>query len=349
MRLAARVSQARRRAGGELRAAFECVVSHARGAAGPSHRTPRQPEDHAAPRFMDTHRRRRRDHGVHGQGQLGQGIKTALVQVAAEELVVEPRTIQLVTADTGRTPDERYTAGSQSMQDSATAIRHAAAQVRALLVGLAAGTLGVPAESLIIGNGSIRAPDGRPCRLWRARAAAVAPCAGAAGFAAARTQQPQRHWQAAAAHRHPTEGRRPASLCARSAAPWHGSCQGRSARRATARASAAPWMPASAEHARRAESRAGRALPCCHRRARVPGRRRCARSRVWLRGTRRRPCRYTPKPTPASSAALPGSSPSRTVPRPKPAPAQSKRLIGGRTRCMGRSVRHARWAVTRTT
>ncbi len=96
-----------------------------------------------------------------GKAELGQGIKTALVQVAAEELVVEPRTIQLVTADTGRTPDERYTAGSQSMQDSATAIRHAAAQVRALLVGLAAGKLGVPAESLIVGSGSIRAPDGR--------------------------------------------------------------------------------------------------------------------------------------------------------------------------------------------
>ncbi len=96
-----------------------------------------------------------------GKAELGQGIKTALLQVAAEELVVEPRAITLVMADTGRTPDERYTAGSQSMQDSATAIRHAAAQVRALLVGVAAGKLGVSGESLTVGGGAVRAPDGR--------------------------------------------------------------------------------------------------------------------------------------------------------------------------------------------
>ena len=46
-----------------------------------------------------------------GKVELGQGIKTALMQVAAEELVVEPRTIQLVTADTGRTPDEALYGG----------------------------------------------------------------------------------------------------------------------------------------------------------------------------------------------------------------------------------------------
>ena len=59
-----------------------------------------------------------------GKAELGQGIKTALIQVAAEELAVEPRTINLVTADTSRTPNEGYTAGSQSMSDGATAIQH---------------------------------------------------------------------------------------------------------------------------------------------------------------------------------------------------------------------------------
>ena len=65
-----------------------------------------------------------------GKVELGQGIKTALLQVAAEELSVEPSQIDFVTADTARTPNEGFTAGSQSMQDSATAIRHAAAQAR---------------------------------------------------------------------------------------------------------------------------------------------------------------------------------------------------------------------------
>jgi len=67
-----------------------------------------------------------------GKAELGQGIKTALIQIAAEELVVEPARIDLVTADTARTPDEQYTSGSQSMQESGTAILHAAAQTRAL-------------------------------------------------------------------------------------------------------------------------------------------------------------------------------------------------------------------------
>ncbi|WP_424630132.1 molybdopterin cofactor-binding domain-containing protein [Bradyrhizobium sp. SYSU BS000235] len=69
-----------------------------------------------------------------GKAELGQGIKTALIQVAAEELDVPFDRIELVTADTGRTVNEGYTAGSHSMQDSATAIRNAAAQMRDLLI-----------------------------------------------------------------------------------------------------------------------------------------------------------------------------------------------------------------------
>jgi CO/xanthine dehydrogenase Mo-binding subunit len=96
-----------------------------------------------------------------GKAELGQGIKTALVQVAAEELVVDPSRLAIVTADTARTADEGYTAGSHSMQDSGTAIRNAAAQVRVILAGLAAQRLGMPAEQLQLRDGVLRAPDGR--------------------------------------------------------------------------------------------------------------------------------------------------------------------------------------------
>jgi len=96
-----------------------------------------------------------------GKAELGQGIKTALIQVAAEELVVKPARITLVTADTERTPNEGYTAGSHSMQDSGTAIRNAAAQVRAILVALAAKRFAVPAANLQLGDGIIRAADAR--------------------------------------------------------------------------------------------------------------------------------------------------------------------------------------------
>ena len=96
-----------------------------------------------------------------GKCELGQGIKTALIQVAAEELAVAPESIHLITADTALTPNEGYTAGSHSMQDSGTAIRSAAAQARSLLIGTAAARIGVPRESLKAQDGAVVADDGR--------------------------------------------------------------------------------------------------------------------------------------------------------------------------------------------
>ena len=96
-----------------------------------------------------------------GKAELGQGIRTALIQVAAEQLYLAPGQVTLVTADTGRTADEGYTAGSHSMQDSGTAIMNAAAEVRGILVAEAASRLAVSAESLVPGGGRIAAPDGR--------------------------------------------------------------------------------------------------------------------------------------------------------------------------------------------
>jgi nicotinate dehydrogenase subunit B len=96
-----------------------------------------------------------------GKAELGQGIKTAIVQVAAEELKVEPSQIQLVTADTQLTADEQYTAGSHSLQDSGTAVRNAAAQVREILIGKAAERFGLAAGHLQVERGKITADDGR--------------------------------------------------------------------------------------------------------------------------------------------------------------------------------------------
>lgn len=95
-----------------------------------------------------------------GKAELGQGIKTALQQIAAEELSVPFAAINLVTADTGLTANEGYTSGSHSMQDSGTAIRHAAAQVRELLIAQAAQRLNLSADSLHADNGAVIAPDG---------------------------------------------------------------------------------------------------------------------------------------------------------------------------------------------
>ena len=96
-----------------------------------------------------------------GKAELGQGVKTAITQIAADELFVEPKSIRLVTADTARTPDEGYTAGSRSMTDSGTAVMNAAAQVREMMVELAAARFGVERSALSLQNGAVRTRDGR--------------------------------------------------------------------------------------------------------------------------------------------------------------------------------------------
>jgi nicotinate dehydrogenase subunit B len=96
-----------------------------------------------------------------GKAELGQGFRTAAQQIAAEELNVSFASLKLVTADTGRTANEGYTSGSNSMKESGTAIQHAAAQVRALLIAEAARRLELPAETLNTENGAVIAPDGR--------------------------------------------------------------------------------------------------------------------------------------------------------------------------------------------
>ena len=96
-----------------------------------------------------------------GKVELGQGIKTALIQLAADELELDPGRLTLVTADTGRTPDEGITAGSHSMQDSGTAVLNAAANVRMLLTAEAAKGWNLQPGQVVARGGRVTAPDGR--------------------------------------------------------------------------------------------------------------------------------------------------------------------------------------------
>jgi nicotinate dehydrogenase subunit B len=100
-----------------------------------------------------------------GKAELGQGIKTALLQVAAEELGLPVERLTIVTADTSRAPNEGYTAGSHSMQDSGAAIRNAAAQMRELLIEQAARRLNLTTDELKAENGAVIAPDGAVSRM----------------------------------------------------------------------------------------------------------------------------------------------------------------------------------------
>ncbi|WP_321839734.1 xanthine dehydrogenase family protein molybdopterin-binding subunit [Paraburkholderia bannensis] len=96
-----------------------------------------------------------------GKVELGTGVRTALLQVAAEELNMTPSLITFLTADTGASPDEGLTAGSHTIADSGSALLNAAAQVRGLLMDAAAKHFGIPGNTLSAQDGLIRAPDGR--------------------------------------------------------------------------------------------------------------------------------------------------------------------------------------------
>jgi CO/xanthine dehydrogenase Mo-binding subunit len=95
-----------------------------------------------------------------GKVEIGQGILTALAQIAAEELGVAPHRVRMMQAATDRSPDEGVTSGSLSIQDSGTAVRHACAQARALLLERAAQRLGVPVGTLSVDDGTIRSTAG---------------------------------------------------------------------------------------------------------------------------------------------------------------------------------------------
>ena len=96
-----------------------------------------------------------------GKVELGQGILTALAQIAAEELDLPLARVRIISGDTGRTPNEGQTAGSQSVENSGTALRLAGAEVRAILLDLAAKKFGVAADTLKVADGTITTSDGR--------------------------------------------------------------------------------------------------------------------------------------------------------------------------------------------
>jgi len=93
-----------------------------------------------------------------GKVELGQGVVTAMAQIAAEELDVEARRIVIVAGDTSVSPDEWYTAGSLSMEQGGAAMRAACAEVRRLFVEAAARRLEVSAADLEVSDGAIRVP-----------------------------------------------------------------------------------------------------------------------------------------------------------------------------------------------
>ncbi len=90
-----------------------------------------------------------------GKVEIGQGINTAFIQIAADELDVNPQSIDLVSGDTRSSPDEGVTAGSRSMQTGGVAVRYAASAARHALLREAAKLLQANADNLSVKDGQI--------------------------------------------------------------------------------------------------------------------------------------------------------------------------------------------------
>jgi CO/xanthine dehydrogenase Mo-binding subunit len=90
-----------------------------------------------------------------GKVEIGQGVLTAMTQIAAEELDVAVERISIQSGDTDLTPNEGFTAGSQSMQFGGVALRQACAEARALFLRQAARALGCQADELSVRDGNI--------------------------------------------------------------------------------------------------------------------------------------------------------------------------------------------------
>jgi nicotinate dehydrogenase subunit B len=90
-----------------------------------------------------------------GKVELGTGVETALAQIVAEELDVPFDRVRMVMGDTGRTPDEGYTAGSTTMQFGGYSLRQASAEARLALLEMASDRLDAELDELVVREGVI--------------------------------------------------------------------------------------------------------------------------------------------------------------------------------------------------
>ena len=92
-----------------------------------------------------------------GKVDLGTGTKTAMAQMAADELDVAFEQIHMVMGDTATTPDQWMTGANLTIAQGGGELRKACATARAALLARASSKLGVPVEQLQVEGGIVRA------------------------------------------------------------------------------------------------------------------------------------------------------------------------------------------------
>jgi CO/xanthine dehydrogenase Mo-binding subunit len=101
-----------------------------------------------------------------GKVEIGQGIVTALAQIAADELDIDLSRVRMIRASTATSPNEGVTSGSLSIQQSGRAMRHACAEARRIFLQQAAERLGVEADALDVQDGTISGPGNVRTSYW---------------------------------------------------------------------------------------------------------------------------------------------------------------------------------------
>ncbi len=90
-----------------------------------------------------------------GRTDYGQHKSTAYAQIVADELDVPFASVTMVMGDTARTANQGGSTSSDGILNGAKPLRHAAAEARLTLLGLAAKRFNVPADRLTVNDGIV--------------------------------------------------------------------------------------------------------------------------------------------------------------------------------------------------
>jgi CO/xanthine dehydrogenase Mo-binding subunit len=91
-----------------------------------------------------------------GTSDMGQGARTVLAQIAAQELGTAIERVNVVMGDTSTAPYDMQTSASRSTVFMGTAVLNACREVKAKLRGMAADLYGVPAAEVEVDDGFVR-------------------------------------------------------------------------------------------------------------------------------------------------------------------------------------------------
>src|SRR5690606_32471763 len=92
---------------------------------------------------------------ITGGAQLGQGVETAMAQIAAEVLQVPVDRVRVTCGDTEQAPEGFGSFGSRTTVQAGSAVHGAALAVRDVLIRVAAELLESEPGDLVLGDGAV--------------------------------------------------------------------------------------------------------------------------------------------------------------------------------------------------